>query len=251
MIEPAIIVGQVMHHRLRPVANRFVYPIFCLRLPLSCLAQLPQLGIALNSWSWCSFYEHDYGPRDGSALKPWIAALLKEHAAADGEVVLYTFPRVLGYVFNPISFWLCHDKDSRPRAVLCEVNNTFGEHHHYLLAHSDQSVLQSNEELVTRKALHVSPFCRIEGQYRFRFNFAADRWLARIDYEDEQGLLLNTAISGNTQSLTVANLRRVLLRYPILTLGVISRIHFQALKLWLKKVPYFAKPEPPMNKMTR
>ena len=101
-----------------------------------------------------------------------VRLLASESVDADGEVVLHAFPRMLGYVFNPVSFWVCHDREGRVRAVLCEVCNTFGEQHNYLLAHPDGRPLVSGETLRARKVLHVSPFCEVKGGYRFRFHFA-------------------------------------------------------------------------------
>ena len=250
---PRVIHGSVMHRRLKPVGNEFTYSAFSLALPLSRLAELPSLGIAWNRRALVSFFDRDHGERDGSALEPWIRRLLAgESVAADGEIVLYAFPRMLGYVFNPVSFWVCHDLDGNVRAVLCEVCNTFGEQHNYLLAHPDGRPLVSGETLRTRKAFHVSPFCEVKGGYRFRFHFAPDRWLARIDYDDDAGsALLETAISGAAMPLSRAAARVLLWRYRWFTLGVILRIHWQAIRLSLKRIPYIAKPQPPLQRTTR
>jgi DUF1365 family protein len=165
---------------------------------------------------------------------------------------------VLGYVFNPVSFWLCHRADGALRAVVCEVNNTFGEKHCYLLAHGDGRPLRWGEELVASKAFHVSPFCRVAGRYRFRFMLAGaadasqgDRFIARIDHDDADGPLLLTSIEGRLAPLTDALLVRAFFTYPAFTFGVMARIHWQALKLWLKRVPYFRKPAPPATVLTR
>jgi DUF1365 family protein len=249
---PALIVGTVLHHRLRPAENRFEYPVFCLRLPLSGLEQVGREALAVDRAGLVAFHTRDHGARDGSPLGPWIARRLAEHGvAADGEVVLYAFPRVLGFVFNPVSFWVCHDRAGAVRAVLAEVNNTFGERHNYLLADEEGRPLSSGATLEARKAFHVSPFCRVEGGYRFRFHFGDDRWLARIDYADADGELLHTSIAGRAQPLTRAALRRAFLRQPLLTAGVVGRIHYQALRLWWKRVPFFAKPHPPLEETTR
>ena len=172
-----------MHRRTRPAANAFTYPAFCLRLPLSALDTLEAHGVARNRAALVSFHDRDHGAGDGVPLERWIRDLLAaEGVAADGEIVLYAFPRMLGYVFNPVSFWVCHDRGGRVRALLAEVRNTFGERHNYLLAHDDGRPLSSGETLTARKVFHVSPFCEVKGRYAFRFHFAADRWLARIDY---------------------------------------------------------------------
>ncbi len=246
-----------MHRRLRPVGNRFVYSAFSLAIPLSCLGDLPSHGLARNRRGLISFHDRDHGPRDGTALLPWIRQVLSaDGIPADGEIVLHAFPRVLGYVFNPVSFWVCHDAAGGVRAVLCEVCNTFGERHNYLLAHPDHRPLLSGEVLTSRKVFHVSPFCEVKGQYSFRFHFSPERWLARIDYDDaERDLvaspLLETSISGESTPLTPAAVRGLLWRYRWFTFGVIARIHWQAARLWMKRVPYVPKPAPPLQGTTR
>ena len=158
-------------------------------------------------------------------------------ALADGEIVLQTFPRVLGFVFNPVSFWYCHDGHGQLIAILAEVNNTFGGTHSYLLDRRG-APLADGEELRAEKCFHVSPFNNIEGGYRFRFKLARAIQQARIDYDDAEGELLLTAISGKPQPWSARALLSALLRMPVLTLGVVARIHWQALKLWLKGVPF-------------
>jgi DUF1365 family protein len=135
--------------------------------------------------------------------------------------------------------------------VLVEVNNTFGESHSYLLTPTTGDSIRSGELLTAAKELHVSPFNEVRGRYSFRFNFGADRWLARIDYDDGQGALLHTHISGATQPLTRANLRRAALRFPVQTLAVVARIHWHALRLLAKRVPFFGKLRSHMTGISR
>jgi DUF1365 family protein len=253
---PNLVHGKVMHRRLRPVGNQFAYDAFSLALPLSRLSDLSRLGLAHNRRALVSFFDRDHGAHDGSALEPWIRDLLAaESVVAEGEIVLYAFPRMLGYVFNPVSFWVCHDRDGAVRAVLCEVCNTFGERHNYLLAHPDGRALADGESFQSRKAFHVSPFCEVKGDYTFRFHFGPERWLARIDYDDgagaARGALLETSISGAAEPLSPHAVRGLMWRYRWFTLGVIVRIHWQAIRLWLKRVPYISKPQPPLQRTTR
>jgi DUF1365 family protein len=251
---PAIVAGEIMHRRTRPAASAFTYPAFCLRLPLSQLSTLPERGVAWNRPGLVSLHDRDHGPRDGSPLAPWIRGLLtREGIQADGEIVLHAFPRMLGYVFNPVSFWVCHQAGGAIAAVLVEVNNTFGESHHYLLAHPHCAPLIAGETLTARKAFHVSPFCDVKGHYAFRFHFGPDRWLARIDYfdNDDAGALLETHISGRAQALTPDTARALLWRYRWFTLAVVARIHWHAARLWIKRVPFFSKPAPPETLITR
>jgi len=251
---PTIVAGEVMHRRTRPAVNAFTYPAFCLRLPLSQLPALRARGVAWNRRGLVSFHDRDHGPRDGTPLAAWMRQLLaQEQIETSGEIVLYAFPRTLGYVFNPVSFWVCHQADGTVAAVLAEVNNTFGETHHYLLAHPDGKPIKSGETLTARKVFHVSPFCAVNGHYTFRFHFGPGRWLARIDYFDGVGesVLLETHVSGKEQALTARSTLGLLWRYRWFTLAVVARIHWHALRLWVKRVPFFAKPDPPESLLTR
>lgn len=248
-----IVFGQVMHRRLRPVANRFAYRVFFLRLPLTRLEGCANALFSIDRPNLFSLRLRDYGARDGSHPLPWIRALLERQglACADGEVWLQTFPRVLGYVFNPVSFWFCADRAGRTRAILAEVNNTFGERHCYLLSHPDGRPIADGDQFAARKALHVSPFFPVAGSYRFRFRNAGRLRMARIDYADESGPLLLTSVAGSARELGAPLLARALFSHPLMTVGVIARIHWQAARLWAKRVPFFPKPAPPAEELSR
>jgi DUF1365 family protein len=253
---PQIGFGEVRHARLRPAANRFRYGAYFLRLPLRALAVRPWRSrmLGLNRRAPMAVLDRDHG--DGRPLLEWIDALLHDHGIEDatGEVWLHTFPRVFGYVFNPVSFWFAHRRDGALRAIVCEVNNTFGERHCYLLAHDDARPLAWGEEVSARKVFHVSPFCAIDGRYRFRFMLTrgpVPRFVGRIDHDASDGPLLQTSLSGALEPMTDRALLRALFGYPAFTLGVIVRIHWQALKLFVKRVPFFSKPAPPAEPVTR
>ncbi|HJV25144.1 MAG TPA: DUF1365 domain-containing protein [Aromatoleum sp.] len=235
---PQLFFGQVMHRRLRPRINDFVYPVFYVQLPLRDLASANCGVFSVDRPNLLSFRSEDHGPRDGSPLLPWIRGLLRERGLPDdGEVVLQTFPRVLGYVFNPVSFWYCHARDQRLVAILVEVNNTFGGTYGYVL-HRHGKTLAEGEALHAEKVFHVSPFNEVQGGYRFRFQLERRVQVARIDYDDAEGELLRTSISGSPRPWTRSALLSALLRMPFMTLGVMVRIHWQALRLWLKGVPF-------------
>ena len=245
--------GQVRHRRLKPVANAFCYPTYFLLLPLRSLQRNGAGALARNRRAPLSFFDADHGDgrgMDAGGALAWLDELLQSQGILDasGEVWLHTYPRVLGFAFKPVSFWYCHGADNALRAVLVEVNNTFGQRHCYLL---DRPVYGA--ELRADKVFHVSPFCAIEGNYRFRFLLTPDhsRTVARIDYDDAQGPLLQTSVSGALEALTPASLRRALWRYPAMTWGVLGRIHWQALKLFFKRAPFFGKPALPASFVTR
>ncbi len=248
--------GDVYHNRLRPARNQFNYGVYFLRLPLRSMEDNPVKSklFSRNCFNLLSLHDKDYGDKQQPLLQ-WIDSLLKQQGItdADGEVWLQTFPRVLGYVFNPVSFFFCHRRDGELRAVLCEVSNTFGERHSYLL---DQGGLIENAtELTAFKMFHVSPFCAVDGGYRFQFIRSqrqnSEHTLARIDYYDSDGPLLMTNISGNSRELNDRNIALALLRYPLMTFMVITRIHWQALKLWFKRVPFYRKPSPPLEELSK
>jgi uncharacterized protein len=253
MIPPQLLFGRVFHCRRRPVRHAFAYPVFFVRVPLSAMATAGRGIFSVDRPNLLSLHSRDHGPRDGSSLEPWVRARLARAGVrnADGEIFLQAFPRVLGFVFNPISIFYCHDRAGGLRAVLCEVSNTFGERHNYLLANGDGRAIGPRDWLRAEKVFHVSPFCEVQGFYRFRFAGDAARQFAQIDYHDGDGKLLVTAIDGKAEPIGARSLVRALLGYPLLTAGVVARIHWQALRLWLKRVPLFSKPEPPLQETTR
>ncbi len=245
----SIAFGAVHHERLRPARHAFHYPSCFLMLPLRALREQPAPALARNRRGLLAFRDADHGDGRDDALA-WFESLLAAEgiADADGEVWLQTYPRVLGYVFKPVSFWYAHRRDGTLAAVLAEVNNTFGERHAYLLAGAG---LAWGREQHARKVFHVSPFNRVEGSYRFRFMRTADRIVARVELDDDAGALLRTSLSGRIEPLTAGSTRRALLSMPLLTVGVIARIHWQALQLWLKRVPFWRKPAAPARFVTR
>ena len=244
---PMLGFGQVRHTRLKPVGHAFVYPTYFLMLPMRQMARVETSALARNRWAALSFYDKDHGDGRADALA-WLDELLHTEGITDatGEVCLHCYPRVFGHTFKPVSFWYCHRADSTLRAIVVEVNNTFGERHCYLL-----DAPAWGAELTADKVFHVSPFNPVEGGYRFRFIINNNKTLARVDYDDATGPLLETSVSGDLEAITPQSIRKALWRYPAMTFGVVFRIHWQALKLWLKRVRYIHKPTPPDNFVTR
>lgn len=235
-ITPQIYTAKVMHKRLFPKVNQFTYGVYYLALPLPA----PKLPSRL-----LSFHEKDHGARDGGDIQTWAREILKQYGLNEPikNITLITMPRVLGYVFNPVSFFLCLDAEHKLRAVICEVHNTFGEQHSYLCARADHAPITPNEWLEAEKLFHVSPFLPREGSYQFRFALAGNKLGIWIDYYDAaQNKQLLTALTGTLAPLNAASLRRAIWSHPLVTLKVIWLIHWQAAKLVSKGIRYVVKP---------
>jgi uncharacterized protein len=235
---PQIGFGQVRHTRTRPRRNAFDYGSYFLMLPMRALRENDAPILARNRSALLSFHDRDHGLGGQDSLA-WLESVLKAHGVhdADGEVWLHTHARVLGYTFKPVSFWYCHRSDGRLRGVLAEVNNTFGQRHCYWIDEPRYGVPAWAD-----KVFHVSPFCPVQGRYRFVFmRTDAGRVVARIDYFDEDGAsaIIHTSVSGQLEDLNAASRRRALWQYPAMTWGVIARIHWQAFRLWRLRTPFF------------
>jgi DUF1365 family protein len=246
---PLIARGVVRHARLRPAAHAFNYPTLFILLPMRSLQREPCPALNRNRRALFAFADRDHGQGGDDALA-WVEDLLQREAVdgVDGEIWLQTYPRMAGYAFKPVSFWYCHRADGSLRAVVAEVNNTFGERHFYLL---DASDVAYGATLEADKVFHVSPFCRVQGGYRFRFGRSGDRIVARVEHFDTEGPLIVTSVSGRLEALDAASVRRAAWSMPLLTYGVVARIHWQALALWRKRVPFFRKPAAPATLVTR
>ncbi len=249
MNRPLIGFGRVWHRRLRPAQHEFSHSSYFLLLPLRSLRETPAPALRRNRFGALSFHDRDHGLGGDDALA-WAEQLLASEgvADADGEIWLHTFPRVLGYVFKPVSFWFALRRDGSLAAVLAEVNNTFGQRHVYLL---QGPALRWGAEVQAQKVFHVSPFCAVQGRYRFRFQWtagtatAAPHITAAIAHDDDEGALLQTQIAGQLLPLESSSLRRAFFGNPLMTLGVVLRIHWHALRLALKGVSVHPTPPAP------
>lgn len=246
---PQICFSKVMHGRLFPRVNKFTYGIYYMALPLS---RITDMVLPYNRFGWLSFYDKDHGACDGSGLEQWARKILNDHniKQADGEIVLMCMPRVMGYVFNPVSFWLCHDRHGGLRAVLCEVHNTFGERHTYICVHDNARVIDKDDVLKGEKLFHVSPFLPREGGYDFRFDVTDGSFGVWIDYYSAEGKKqLVTWLRGDYIEMNKASLRRAFWTYPMVTFKAVYLIHWQALKLIAKGIKYIHRPK--QNKKTQ
>ena len=248
--------GEVRHRRLAPVPHAFAYPTCFLLLPMRALRAAPDQDLHRNRRALLGFHDRDHGDGRSDSLA-WLDELLVREGVrdADGEVWLHCIPRQYGYTFKPVSFWYAHRHDGALAAVVVEVNNTFGERHCYLL---DPPDLAFGQTLLARKVFHVSPFCSTEGQYRFRFmrtdlgdGEERGRTAVRIELQVDGQPVLVTSVSGSIEPLTPASRRRALLALPLMTLAIVARIHWHALRQWLQRVRLFSKPAPPADFVTR
>ena len=247
-----LLVAQVLHARKRPKTNAFSYHVYYLCIRLSEWSLLTRRWLfSIDRFNLFSIRTRDYGRH--TTPENWMRGVLAEWniTAADGEIVLMTMPRILGYAFNPVSFWFCLDKAGEPRAVLADVTNTFGERHAYLLHHDDQRPITQNDWLTSRKVFHVSPFLEITGHYEFRFAYGEEAIGVWINHHDAEGLLITTSVAGKRSNATSAALFACFFRYPLVTLKVIGLIHFQAIRLLAKGLRYYVKPSPPTTEISR
>jgi DUF1365 family protein len=250
----SIIDATIVHRRLRPKVNGFRYRAAYLCLHLGALDRLAGRWLKLDRGGLVAFHRADHGARDGSDLGAWLRQALDAYGLAgicDGEITLMTMPRLLGYVFNPVSFWFCRDGAGALRAVLCEVNNTFGERHCYLVHHDDRRPIEPECWLEGRKAFHVSPFLPVEGGYRFRFLLDPERVHVDVNFHDSAGLMLATSVGGRRRTLDDQAVLRHFLANPTMTLAVVVKIHWQALHILRKRARFYRKPAPPAELVTR
>jgi DUF1365 family protein len=247
-----IIFAKVMHKRLLPRVNQFLYEVFYICFDIAKINNLSKKIFSLNKFNLFSFYEKDYGPKDGSSIENWAWNILKNQKIDDNikKIFLFTHPRVLGYVFNPASFLFCINEHEKLQAVIVQVNNTFGENHCYLVFNKDGSSILENQWLEADKEFHVSPFFKIEGHYKFRFIFEQNKIAIWIDYFTDEKTLLTSVICKKQFDFDNLSLIFAFIKIPFMTLKVIILIHIQALKIVFKKIKYIRKPEQKNSKIT-
>jgi uncharacterized protein len=234
--------GAVMHQRLRPKRHRLSYRAFWLLLDLDEIDPLDS-GLRLfsrNRFNLFSFHDRDHGDGSWRPLRRQIDDYLAA-AGVDldgGPIRLLTMPRVLGYVFNPISIYYCHQADGRLAAVVYEVTSTFRVRHSYVIPVTGDGAFRQ----VCGKALHVSPFIGMDIDYAFRGWAPADDLALAIDAADASGLLLSAVMTGRRAPLSDGAIAAAAASIPLLTLKVVAAIHWEALKLWLKGVSLAPRP---------
>ena len=246
------IAGQTFHGRKGAVENAFRYSIDYVLLDAEARTPEAPALFARNRRGVVSVHDSDHGGPPGQGRgAAWIREVLARHGIAGiARVELLAQPRVLGYVFNPVSFWLCRGDDGALTAVIAEVTNTYGDRHSYLCHHPDLRPIRAEDTLAATKVFHVSPFQPVSGDYSFRFDIRGDRIAIRIDYARGDGGLVAT-LTGPRRPLRTAGILRALLRRPFGARRVLALIHWQAAKLWWKGARFRARPVPPSEDLTR
>lgn len=238
--------GRVYHERLKPFNHKFVYNIFFIKFPLSQIDKLENALFSFNRFNLFSFYSRDYLDGSDRSLEIKIKEVLAgEGITVTGEIILHTLPRIMGYGFNPVSFWYVYNADKNLVAILSEVNNTFGDRHYYLLQNFNEY-----KKISSKKVFHVSPFFDIVGDYHFTFNPKS----VSINYFDNQEgdyFFTSTLAETKTHTYSTANLLKLFFKYPLMSFLVIFRIHWQAIRLFLKKARFYKRPLPPEELLTK
>jgi DUF1365 family protein len=244
--------GEVMHRRAAP-HHRLRYRVFSLLLDLDALPALDRRlrWFSYNRFNLLSFHDRDHGRRDGTSPRAWVDGALAAHGLEPGgRITLLCFPRLFGYVFNPLSIFFCHAPSGRLSAILYEVRNTFGDKHGYLIevppGHtSDDAVIQHCE-----KAFHVSPFLPLAGRYEFHLKEPGARLNILIRHLRDGAEVLLASHVGRRIALTDGAILRQVARHPLMTLKVIAGIHWEALFLWLKGAGFHRRPDPPATEVS-
>ena len=233
--------GTVIHKRFKPKIHFFKYKVFSLLIDLSELNNLDKkIGFfSYNKFNLISFFDKDHGDRDGSSVINWVKKNLKENDVncENIRIKLLCYPRILGYVFNPLSIFYVYDKNDKLISLLYEVKNTFGEQHTYIFKIKENNLLKHNCE----KKFHVSPFIEMNCSYFFRTLKPADKISIIIDQYQLNEKILYASQDGKRTEFTTSELIKSYLKHPLMTFKVIAAIHFEAFKLWTKGIKFIQK----------
>ena len=238
----SIYTGNVIHKRFKPKVHFFKYKVFSILLDISEINILNKyLKIfSYNKFNIISFYDSDHGPRDGTSIKEWVIKNLKENQTdtEDIKIKLLCYPRILGYVFNPLSIFFIYNKNSELISIFYEVKNTFGEQHTYIFKTEEKENLIKH---TCKKKFHVSPFIEMNCIYFFKTLKPSEKISVIIDQYDDHGKLLYASQDGNRIQLNNKNLVLSYIKHPLMTFKIIAAIHFEAFKLWLKGIKFIKK----------
>ena len=228
--------GNVIHKRFKPKEHYFKYKVFSLLLDLDELNIIKKKikFFSHNKFNIFSFFDKDHGPRDGSSIKEWIKKNLKGIGIIDDkiQIKLLCYPRIFGYVFNPLSVFFIYNQSSELISILYEVKNTFGEQHTYIFKANDNKIITNK----CNKKFYVSPFIEMDCEYNFRVLRPSNTISVIIDQKDKNGKLLFASQDGIAQELNEKNLLFSFISHPLMTFKIIAAIHYEALKLWIKGI---------------
>lgn len=245
------IAGHTFHGRRGAIKNAFRYSIDYVLMDAEAEVTAPRL-FSRGGRGVFALHDRDHGgaPK-GGAGSSWVRGVLAESGVdLTGRIDLLAQPRVLGHVFNPVSFWLCHDSGGVMRAVIAEVTNTFGDRHSYLCRHADLAPITKDAVIEAQKIFHVSPFQPVEGRYTFRFDITPEKVGIWIEYTRGEGGLIAT-LTGARVPLSNRSILWAVLRRPFGSRRVLGLIHWQAVKLWWKGAAYRPRPEPPVEEVSQ
>ena len=245
------IAGETYHGRRGGVKNAFRYSIDYVLLDAEAKLDTPRL-FSRNAGNLMSLQDSDHGgaPKAGKGAA-WVREVLAAYDIGDtARIALLAQPRLLGHVFNPVSFWLCYDDADVLRTVIAEVSNTFGDRHSYLCRHDDGHAITKDDTLQAQKLMHVSPFQPVEGGYTFRFDIQPDSIAILIDYARGNGGLIAT-LTGARKPISNVSIIKAALRRPFGSRRVLTLIHWQAVKLWWKGATFRSQPTPPSEEVSK
>jgi len=245
-MEPAIYSGTIRHRRLQPARHEFTYPLFMAFLDVDRIPELMKVSpfTSYNRFNWASFHERDHFGDPVLTLRQRLVADAEGQGIRlpEGPIFLLTHLRYLGYNFNPISLFYCYSRDGRLETILAEVNSTFGETHNYWLSAANRIASPDSRRYRCSKAMHVSPFMPMDLDYRFVLPPPGEQLIAHMNTMDGERSSFDATLRLRREPWSGASLHRALLRFPWVTAKVIAAIHWEALRLYCKKVPVYTHP---------
>ncbi|WP_420546764.1 DUF1365 domain-containing protein [Curvivirga sp.] len=244
--------GRVLHARLKPRKHMLKYRICSFLFDLDELEKLDEKMwlFSFNKWNLLSFHNKDFGKGDKIGLREYVTETLANAKIeiGSGRIELLCYPRMFGYVFNPLSVYFCYDQEDQLAAIIYEVTNTFKQRHSYVI--EVEIGKENNVKQTCEKKFYVSPFIDMDAIYHFSIKPPKENIAVVINQHDQRGPLLKAMFTGKADKFSNLALAKMLLRYPLMTLKVIAGIHWEALHLWRKGVKLVERPAPPTDNMT-